>query len=287
MGCTSSSARGDGPTQNRPRQNPNQTDESIPGIAQGGNVKLKPWNETKYTHPNQLTQRELNQLRDAFWDTQPSYSGKSEIWQVLKVACECTEITAAQTYIDSAFITVPTGVLSDGCYDELGNQYIIPAYCFTSPTNLILNDGFTADIDTTTASSSDNVLTREKISKTSSIESTPLKSDSNTPINDAKTNKPFRVATPLATSASANTLGITVRLSTAKDIKMTVAQNDSFSAIKKLVEEQEKPQWDSEKKKYKLRFFFMGKTVDERTKIKDTKISDGGVLQVMVVPISL
>ncbi|KAJ1565900.1 Ubiquitin domain-containing protein 2 [Nowakowskiella sp. JEL0078] len=284
MGCTSSSARGDGPAQNRPRQSANQTDESIPGLVQGGNVPLKPWSETKYTHPNQLSLSELNQLRETFWDTQPLYSGKSEIWQVLKVACECSDISAAQTYIDSAFITVPTGVLADGCYDELGNQYIIPAYCFANPINLILNDGITADVDTTTATSSSNGLTQEKLSKSIIVESTS-KSESNSVTSDTKTDKPQRVITSLAASAGANTLGITVRLSTAKDIKMTVALNDSFSAIKKLVEEQEKPQWDSEKKKFKLRFFFMGKTVDERTKIKDTKISDGSVLQVMVVPI--
>ncbi|KAJ1508744.1 hypothetical protein HMI55_000249 [Coelomomyces lativittatus] len=33
-------------------------------------------------------------------------------------------------------ITVPTGDLLDGVYDTLGNHYVIPQYCFSTPINL-------------------------------------------------------------------------------------------------------------------------------------------------------
>lgn len=34
-------------------------------------------------------------------------------------------------------ITIPTGYLSKGAYDELGNRYVIPDYCLCPPANLV------------------------------------------------------------------------------------------------------------------------------------------------------
>ena len=38
--------------------------------------------------------------------------------------------------VDSANISVPTGLLSEGAYDELGNRYVVPDFCFVDPVNL-------------------------------------------------------------------------------------------------------------------------------------------------------
>ncbi|KAJ3129983.1 Ubiquitin domain-containing protein 2 [Nowakowskiella sp. JEL0407] len=269
MGICSSrnSALPDGHTNPLQRSQP-QT-ETIPGIAQGGNKPLRPWKEISYTHPTPLSRTELSSLRDAFWDTSPAYSGKPEIWQALKIACECPEISSAQTYIDTASISVPTGNLSDGCYDELGNQYIIPAYCFVDPVNLV------DDVKTATSSNTGVNL--------QSVKNEDEKSGNNVVIN-AEEKKNLRIFTPMAKNGSGS-FGITIRLSTAKDIKMSVMPGDNFSTIRKLVEEEERPGWEKEKKKYKLRFFHLGKQMEDRTKVKDTKITDGGVVQVMVVPL--
>ncbi|KAI8906378.1 hypothetical protein EDD86DRAFT_256617 [Gorgonomyces haynaldii] len=65
--------------------------------------------------------------------------GRLEIWQTLKLVCEAygESKETAQAIIDSANITVPTGRLTDGCYDELGNQYKIEPFCLCNPTNLL------------------------------------------------------------------------------------------------------------------------------------------------------
>ena len=55
--------------------------------------------------------------------------GRVEIWQTLKLACEADDLGTAQAIIDSANIKVPTGKFTDGCFDELGNHYVIPSYC--------------------------------------------------------------------------------------------------------------------------------------------------------------
>lgn len=66
--------------------------------------------------------------RNAFWDTSPSYSGRIEIWQMLRLAAESDHETA-QCILNSENITCPTGKLTDGCYDVTGNFYLIPDYC--------------------------------------------------------------------------------------------------------------------------------------------------------------
>lgn len=110
---------------------------------QNNNTKLlpnKPFTKrlkSPYKPQEQWTRAELQLKRDQFWDTAPKYDGRIEIWQALKYACESEDDSMAQAIIDGAGIVLPTGVLSDGAYDELGNRYQIPEYCFTDPVNLI------------------------------------------------------------------------------------------------------------------------------------------------------
>ena len=62
--------------------------------------------------------------------------GRLEIWQALRYACESEDLVFAQTILDSVNVTIPTGNLANGCYDELGNRYVIPVYCIVDPINL-------------------------------------------------------------------------------------------------------------------------------------------------------
>ncbi|KAI8814054.1 hypothetical protein BJ742DRAFT_786309 [Cladochytrium replicatum] len=103
---------------------------------QAGNRPLRPKDQLKWTAPDNTTPLMLASQREAFWDTQPTYSGRREIWQALRAACEAESLEMAQVIIDSANIQIPTGNLADGCYDELGNHYIIPLFCYTDPVNL-------------------------------------------------------------------------------------------------------------------------------------------------------
>jgi hypothetical protein len=70
------------------------------------------------------------------------FKGRLEIWQALRCTCESEDLVLSQAIIDSANITIPTGNLADGCYDELGNKYVIPIYCIVDPTNLITDNNY-------------------------------------------------------------------------------------------------------------------------------------------------
>ena len=47
------------------------------------------------------------------------------------------DITTAQSILDAAAITVPTGDLKNGAYDEAGNLYQLPEYVICDPENML------------------------------------------------------------------------------------------------------------------------------------------------------
>ncbi|KAI8321471.1 hypothetical protein GQ54DRAFT_311725 [Martensiomyces pterosporus] len=84
-----------------------------------------------------MTSSELHRQREAFWDTAPVYEGRAEVWQALRLACESDDRALAPAILESAGISVPTGRLIDGAYDELGACYRIPKYCLCAPVNMV------------------------------------------------------------------------------------------------------------------------------------------------------
>lgn len=67
-------------------------------------------------------------------------TGRSEIWATLKVVVGLLaegEIQDAQGILDASAVTVPTGDLMNGAYDEVGNFYQMPEYIISDPNNLI------------------------------------------------------------------------------------------------------------------------------------------------------
>lgn len=49
------------------------------------------------------------------------------------------DIATAQSILDAAAITVPTGDLKNGAYDEAGNLYQLPEHVISDPDNLVLD----------------------------------------------------------------------------------------------------------------------------------------------------
>ncbi|CAJ0630316.1 6128_t:CDS:2 [Entrophospora sp. SA101] len=109
-------------------------DSSEDPVPRGGN---KPFTKKglSWTSDSPITINQLKKQRDAFWDTAP------KIWQAIRCACESDDIILSQAVIDTANITIPTGNLAEGCYDELGNRYVIPVYCLVDPINILHKDG--------------------------------------------------------------------------------------------------------------------------------------------------
>ena len=91
-----------------------------------------------WTSKKQWTRSQLNRERQEFFDTR--VTGHAEIWATLKVVIDLLadgEITTAQGILDAAAITVPTGDLKNGAYDESGNLYQIPEYVISDPENML------------------------------------------------------------------------------------------------------------------------------------------------------
>ena len=93
-----------------------------------------------WTAKKQWTRLQLDRERREFFDTR--VTGHAEIWATLKVVVGLLadgDITTAQSILDAAAITVPTGDLKNGAYDEAGNLYQMPEYVISDPQNLVLN----------------------------------------------------------------------------------------------------------------------------------------------------
>lgn len=129
------------------------------GLTQHINRPLRTY---EWTSQNRIwTPVELRRERDEFFDTR--VTGREEIWQTLKAALEvlwaaeaatrqtrisrrsedgpseqdpATALATAQSIINAADITLPTGDLRDGAYDPLGNLYQIPRHIISDPSNL-------------------------------------------------------------------------------------------------------------------------------------------------------
>ena len=87
------------------------------------------------------TRSQLDRERREFFDTR--VSGHAEIWATLRTVVELLadgDIATAQSIIDAAAITVPTGDLKNGAYDENGNLYHLPEHIVSDPQNIVLDD---------------------------------------------------------------------------------------------------------------------------------------------------
>lgn len=69
-------------------------------------------------------------------------SGRAEIWLALRGAMEELwkgaegAVATAQTIIDAAGVTLPTGDLAEGAYDALGGFYGVPRWVVMDPENI-------------------------------------------------------------------------------------------------------------------------------------------------------
>ncbi|PYH44406.1 uncharacterized protein BP01DRAFT_374703 [Aspergillus saccharolyticus JOP 1030-1] len=91
-----------------------------------------------YSKRKLWSRAQLDQERTAFFETR--VTGRPEIWAALSAAVSLMragDMSTAQTIIDAAGITVPTGDLCQGCYDEQGALYRLPQCIVSDPENMI------------------------------------------------------------------------------------------------------------------------------------------------------
>ena len=58
-----------------------------------------------------MTEGQLRSKRDEFWETAPAFEGRREIWDALRAASEQEDISMSQAIVDSANISLPTGII--------------------------------------------------------------------------------------------------------------------------------------------------------------------------------
>ncbi|KAI1441908.1 hypothetical protein F5Y02DRAFT_274017 [Annulohypoxylon stygium] len=101
------------------------------------------------------TRSQLDTERADFFDTR--VTGRPEVWQVLKATLEVLwgadgslpngedsrngdesndALATAQSILKAAEVTLPTGDLSNGVYDALGNYYALPEWIVCDPLNV-------------------------------------------------------------------------------------------------------------------------------------------------------
>ncbi|KAJ5724589.1 hypothetical protein N7493_006317 [Penicillium malachiteum] len=88
------------------------------------------------------TRATLDRERREFFETR--VTGRAEIWAAVETAITLMrggDLATAQSILDAAGITVPTGDLCEGCYDEQGVLYRLPQCIVADPENIAPNSG--------------------------------------------------------------------------------------------------------------------------------------------------
>ncbi|KAI8918470.1 hypothetical protein DFJ77DRAFT_295457 [Powellomyces hirtus] len=243
-------------------------DQAVTGLPTGGNHPLISKSHLAWKSDTPLTPTTLKRMREEFWDTAPSYSGRAEIWQALRAACEAATLELAQAIVDSANMTVPTGKLSDGCYDELGNNYRIPLYCILEPSNM--------SSDPTTASSTSSSNPPQLPA------STPASAHAMSPLSSSHKSSHSMIS-PSVNQYLQTPITITARLSVGKDIKLvSISRDTTVAELRNMLASH--PEASDRTRDANLKVFYLGRLIPDTGTVRELHLLDGGVVQVMIVP---
>lgn len=97
-------------------------------------VRLHVW----YSKRRVWTRAELDRERKEFFETR--VTGRPEVWAALATAISLLrsgDPATAQSIVDAAGVTIPTGDLCEGCYDEQGVLYRLPQCIVSDPDNIV------------------------------------------------------------------------------------------------------------------------------------------------------
>lgn len=97
-------------------------------------VRLHVW----YSKRRTWGRAELDRERREFFETR--VTGQPEIWAALSTAITLMrsgDLVTAQSIVDAAGVTIPTGDLCEGCYDEQGVLYRLPQCIVSDPENMV------------------------------------------------------------------------------------------------------------------------------------------------------
>ncbi|KAL3463321.1 hypothetical protein BJX64DRAFT_257530 [Aspergillus heterothallicus] len=129
------------PTNTRPPIHPSASSSSTQPyqhrpLTEHLNAPIRPhvWNSKR----RRWTRSLLDQERTEFFETR--VTGRPEVWAALSAALNllrANDLVTAQSIVDAAGLTVPTGDLCQGVYDEQGVLYRLPRCIVSDPENMV------------------------------------------------------------------------------------------------------------------------------------------------------
>lgn len=237
----------------------------------------------------------MDRERTDFFDTR--VSGRPEIWQTLHAALgvlwaadtttpddpsdssddknASLALATAQSILDAADITLPTGNLADGAYDLLGNYYQLPAHVVSDPTNIASGDDDNVDNDGDDDDDDDDRFGEAKTAENA----TAGAEDDEDQDREAAVGRRRMHKGKSVVNISDQVLAV-VRLSnTARDLKLDVGKDDAVrSIIHRIVEESNIPSGS------RIRLVHMGKILKESTSLTAQGWTDQVINAFVYVP---
>ncbi|KAK4251428.1 hypothetical protein C7999DRAFT_10921, partial [Corynascus novoguineensis] len=247
----------------------------------------KPLRRHEWTsHDRRWTPAALRRERAEFFDTR--VTGREEIWQALRAALEvlwaadeaartgqyrrmseddgpseedpAVALATAQSIIDAADITLPTGDLYNGAYDAFGNYYQLTHQIVADPTNLVWSPG-SADEDDLEDVKGDLTADEETEREYDDDEAERRREEKGKAVVDIR-----------------NQITIRARLSDgSRDVSVVVDKGDSVRRVARAIAE--KAKLHSSKK---IRIAYMGKILQETSSLVDQGWKQGHVINALV-----
>ncbi|KAI1377023.1 hypothetical protein F4677DRAFT_64753 [Hypoxylon crocopeplum] len=227
------------------------------------------------------TRSDLDTERADFFDTR--VAGRSEVWQVLKAALEILWETSlsrsaggeprddddgtgglatAQSILRAAEVTLPTGDLSNGVYDSLGNYYALPEWIVSDPVN-VAEEGATKNSKGGVGRKGDDNLTGEDdtVGDLDDDEATRRREEKGKGVIDVK-----------------NMVKVRARLSeNLPDVIISVGPEESVRSVaRKVAEESGLPSTK------RVRVAYMGKILKENSSLQGQGWKKGHVVNALV-----
>ncbi|KIW82647.1 hypothetical protein Z517_05674 [Fonsecaea pedrosoi CBS 271.37] len=227
----------------------------------------KPWKSKDRT----WTYTQLHRERYEFFETR--VTGIPEIWHGLKQVIECLhegDLADAQGILDALSVTLPTGKLEEGAYDEHGNLYKIPQAVISDPIDVIEDH---TDMDSQTVNGTNDI--DPIAAKLEAAEGGGNLDGSKDGSNEEKV-KEAKGKAPVPKDA----VKVRCRLSDRgdPDVVVLLGKSQRVSAlVQRIRDETDVPS------KAKIRIAYLGKILDEKLSLEEQGWKEGHVVNALVV----
>ena len=227
-------------------------------------------------------------MRERYEFFETRVTGRKEIWNGLKQVIECMregELGDAQGILDAMSVTLPTGHLEEGSYDEYGNLYKIPQAVVSDPTDVVedMND---ADTQTVTS--------------TSEIDAKFEAAEGANPSENMQDPTAEKARAAKGKTAIRDAIKVKCRLSDRGspecDVTVVLDRSEKLAQLSNLIQVEREVSGNdfvvravaTDKflqipSQAKLRFAYLGRMLDESQTLEEQGWKEGNVIQVLVV----